>query len=266
MSFIKYVLFVWILFSAPKLYAQCNVTNTAFQSGEIIKYDVYYNWGFVWLNAGYAEFKIIPGMYKNRKIYHLKSFGSSHSGYDFLFKVRDSFESYVDSITFSPLWFNKNTSEGGFVSKETYKFNYISNKIYAFTGNSKRPFTYDTLSLSSCTYDVLSLIYYCRNIDFKKYKTDERIPVKAIIDNEVYDLYLKFKGTENINTKDGKKYFCYKFTALLVEGTIFKGGEDLKVWVTADENRIPVLVEAKILVGSVKAYLANYSGNRYMLD
>jgi hypothetical protein len=45
---------------------------------------------------------------------------------------------------------------------------------------------------------------------------------------------------------------------MLVEGTIFKGGEDLMVWVTNDENKVPVMVEAKILIGSVKAYLTGY--------
>ena len=44
---------------------------------------------------------------------------------------------------------------------------------------------------------------------------------------------------------------------MLVKGTIFKGGEDLLVWVTDDNKRVPVLVEAKILVGSVKAILIN---------
>ena len=52
---------------------------------------------------------------------------------------------------------------------------------------------------------------------------------------------------------DGKSYETLKFSILLVEGTIFKGGEDLLVWITADKNRVPLLVEAKILVGTVKA-------------
>jgi hypothetical protein len=53
---------------------------------------------------------------------------------------------------------------------------------------------------------------------------------------------------------------------LLIEGTIFKGGEDMYVWVTDDKNRIPVLVEAKILIGSVKAYLESAKGLRNSSD
>jgi len=51
----------------------------------------------------------------------------------------------------------------------------------------------------------------------------------------------------------------------LVDGTIFKGGEGMTVWVTDDKNKIPVMVEAQILVGSVKAILTNATGLRYPL-
>ena len=63
---------------------------------------------------------------------------------------------------------------------------------------------------------------------------------------------------KNKKNRSGKEYLCYKFSALLVEGTIFSGGEDMVVWITADANRVPVMVEAKILIGSIKAYLTGY--------
>ena len=47
---------------------------------------------------------------------------------------------------------------------------------------------------------------------------------------------------------------------MLVEGTIFKGGEDMTIWVTDDGNRVPIMVEAKILIGSVKAIITGAEG------
>ena len=75
------------------------------------------------------------------------------------------------------------------------------------------------------------------------------------IDNEVFNLYIRHLGRDTITLHGGKTYSTFKFSAMLVKGTIFKGGEDLFVWVTDDKFHIPVLVEAKILVGSVKAIL-----------
>lgn len=46
-----------------------------------------------------------------------------------------------------------------------------------------------------------------------------------------------------------------RVSPLLVAGDVFKGGENMKVWVSDDEYRIPVMVEAKIIVGSVKGIL-----------
>jgi hypothetical protein len=102
---------------------------------------------------------------------------------------------------------------------------------------------------------VLTAIYHARNLDFSKYSIDQKIPLSLIIDNEIYDLYLRYQGREEIKVRGGTRYNCIKFSAMLVEGTIFSGGEHLTVWVTDDKNRIPVMVKAKILVGSVKAVL-----------
>jgi hypothetical protein len=52
----------------------------------------------------------------------------------------------------------------------------------------------------------------------------------------------------------------------LVAGTIFDKNSDMTVWVTDDKNRVPVLVEAKILVGYVKALLLTTEGLRYPLS
>ena len=118
----------------------------------------------------------------------------------------------------------------------------------------------DTLHNQSDVFDVLSAIYQCRSLDFNLIKINEKIPVKIVLDGKVYPLYVRLIGKEIIKDRSDKKYRCIKFSALLVEGSIFKGGEDMNIWVTDDENRVPVLVEAKILIGSVKVYLNRTEG------
>ncbi|HSH53034.1 MAG TPA: DUF3108 domain-containing protein, partial [Bacteroidales bacterium] len=77
---------------------------------------------------------------------------------------------------------------------------------------------------------------------------------------------VRFLGREVIKLHNKQKFKTIKFSALLVEGTIFKGGEDLLIWVTDDLNRIPVLIEAKILIGSVKATLLSTENLKFPLD
>jgi hypothetical protein len=246
--------------------AQCFENNSSFKEGEILNYEVFYNWGFIWLNAGYVEFKVKEGEFRNRPVYHFDAYGATYKSYDWIFKVRDSYQSFLDKESLKPLWFRSQTYEGGYETDNKYYFDPGKNMAYLFTKNSDRPIQKDTLRMPSCTFDVLSLIYYSRNLDFSRKKPGDSIPVIVILDTSVYNLYIRYLGKEILESRDGKKYKCIKFSALLVEGTIFKGGEDLFAWVTDDKNRIPILVEAKILVGSVKAYLRSVQENRNPID
>ncbi|MBN2523969.1 MAG: DUF3108 domain-containing protein [Bacteroidales bacterium] len=240
--------------------SQCFNNNFAFQEGEIIRYQAYYNWGFIWLNAGFVEFKVKPATYLDKQVYHFDSYGASHKSYDWIFKVRDRYQAFLDKETLRPLWFHRENYEGGFEVNNEYFFDYKKNLVYSSTENSDRPFARDTIQIQPCTFDVLSFVYRCRNLDFTKLQIGDTIPATSLLDNEIFTLYIRYLGKENIKTREGIPYRCIKFSALLIEGTIFKGGEDMIVWITDDDNRIPVLVEAKILIGSVKAYLESVEG------
>ncbi len=84
-----------------------------------------------------------------------------------------------------------------------------------------------------------------------------------VIDGKVNYLFIRFLGKEVMEMPSEKKYSTIKFSALLVDGTIFDGGEDMTVWVSDDENKIPLKVEAKIKVGWIKAYLVDTKGLKY---
>jgi hypothetical protein len=263
-SIIKYfiTLLTAVFCITSSIDGQCFNNNFAFQVGEKISYNIAYNWHFIWINAGQVEFEVKNAKFMDRDVYHFDAWGTTFKTYDWFFKVRDNLESYLDMKSLKPLWFERKTYEGGYAVHNQYIFDHKNKRIFSFTENSNKPFTRDTLTLPPCTFDVISLSYYARNLDFNDLDVNDTIPVSAIIDNELFNLYIRYLGKEVIETKDGSRYNCIKFSALLVEGTIFKGGEDLFVWVTNDKNRIPVLVEAKILVGSVKALLINTSGLR----
>ncbi len=237
-----------------------------FKSGERITYSAVYNWGFIWLNAGYVEFKVNKTKYKGQDVYHFNSYGTSIPSYDWLFKVRDYFQSYAKTDNLAPFFFDRNTFEGGYSVHNRFTFDYTNSLIYTQTENSKKHYSEDTLKMPKDIYDVISGVYYIRNIDFDQYQMNDTIPVRMIIDNEIFDLYVRFLGREIIKLHNKQKFKTIKFSALLVEGTIFKGGEDLLVWVTDDMNRIPILVEAKILIGSVKATLLSTENLKFPLD
>jgi hypothetical protein len=154
-----------------------------------------------------------------------------------------------------PLKFVRNVQEGDHKQYENITFNRKTNTAVTNKGVYKVPM---------CVQDVLSAIYYARNINFDKYKPGDRIPFTMFLDNEVYNMYIRYLGKETIKTKYGK-FDAVKFKPLLIKGTIFEGGEKMTVWVSDDANRIPVRVESPISVGSVKVDMMGYRNLRYPL-
>ena len=261
LRFLITVLFVFYCFIGGK--AQCISRNTSFNIGEKIVYDVAYNWQFVWISAGEVAFMVKPANYKGKKVFHFDTYGNSYKSYDWFFKVRDRFQAYADTNTLQTLWAGRNSYEGGYEVFEDYSFQLEQRKVYsAFKTSDKPKMKIDTLNLNVCLNDLCTAIYYARNIDFTKYKVNDKIPIWFITIGKIYPLYIRYLGKEILITRDEKKISCYKFSAKLVDGTVFKGGEDLFAWVTDDNNHIAVQVEAKILIGSIKATLKSYENLR----
>ncbi len=248
------------IFHCPTIFAQCAEKNNAFTFGEEISYEVAYNLGFIWVKAGWASFKVAKTSVNNISTYKFSAYGTTLEKWDWIYKVRDTYEAHMDVDMLRPLKFYRNTLEGKTKVNNRYKFNYTDRQIYSSTTSSEKPSSKDTLNLPDCTLDVLSMIYRARNIDYGKYKKNDKIPISLIIDGKVYDLYIRYLGKEVIKTRDKTKYRCFKFKPLLVEGTLFSSGENMTVWVTDDKNKIPIVIEAKILVGSVKAILTETKG------
>jgi hypothetical protein len=242
--------------------AQCPVTNTVFAEGEQIRYTVSYNWGPVWVDAGQVVFTVKSEMFRGKQVFHLQGTGKSFPSYDILFKVRDYFDSWIAPNTFQSLDFRRNIYEGKYKLLNTLYFDYSRNLVIANTKSNNNPQRTDTLPIRSCAFDMLSAIYYTRTLDLTDLSPGAKKFITVLIDDAYYDIYFRPLGKEIVESTDGKKYKCIKFAAKMVQGTIFKGEEDVLVWVTDDANKVPVYIEAKIIVGTIKAYLKDARGLR----
>jgi hypothetical protein len=252
-----------IAFLSPLLlHSQCPVSNTVFDDGEQVSYSVSYNWGPVWVNAGLVTFSVTKELYLGKPAFHFKSTGKTYSSYDILFKVRDYYDSWVDPETLRSLGFRRYIYEGGYSMLNTLNFDYSSQKIISNTKSINNPQRTDTLPMRKCAFDMLSAVYYTRTLDFRGMRPDSKKLVTVLIDDAYYDIFIRYIGKETVETLDGKHHPCIKIAATMVQGTIFRGDEDVLVWVTDDANKIPVYIEAKIIVGTVKAYLKEMKGLR----
>lgn len=233
----------------------CGIKNTAFKEGESITMKVFYNSLGIYIGAGEATFTSGLERFNGKTVYHCIGEGKSYSFFDNFFKVRDRYETYIDTSNMLPLKFIRNVDEGGYKIYNNVTFNHNAGTAISTNGVFKTP---------NCLQDVISAIYYARNIDFNSYKPGDKIPFDMFLDDEVYHLYIRYIGKENVKTRYGK-FHAIKFKPLLIKGTIFEGGEKLTAWVSDDPNHIILRVESPIAVGNLKVDMYGYKNLRYPL-
>ena len=249
-------------FSGNQLSAQYIEKKLAFEVGEKLIYRGYYNWGFIWVAAGEVTMSVEKQKYHEKDAYKFCGIGKNLKAFDWFFHLRDTLTAYVDIKTIAPLYFDRRTHEAKYHAHHEYWFNYTDSTIYSKIQKRKKPVKLDTIACKPRTFDILSVAYFVRNIDFGKYKKGDRISISMLVDNKIHNLYVRYRGLETIKTRSRERFECIKLSPLMVEGTMFKSDEEMTVWLSNDDNRIPIMVEAKILIGSVKGVLDSYEGLR----
>jgi len=239
---------------------QCFIENNSFQVGEEITYKLYYNWNFVWLAAGEVVFNVSERDGK----YHVSATGRTYKTYEWFFKVRDQYESYIDKETLLPETSIRDVHEGGYRLYDKVDFDQERNLAISERGKTKYETEKKEYSLDGCMHDVLSVIYYTRNLDVERYDEGQEFPVKIFMDKEVWPLNVKYKGKEESKKIKGQgKFKTIKFSPEVIEGEVFEADTEMNIWVSDDGNRIPLLIESPVSVGSVKAVLKDYKGLKY---
>ena len=227
------------------------VENTAFKSGEKLTFRIHY--GFVDAGEAVLEVKDFPNSFDGREAYHIVGIGRSLGAFNWFFKVRDRYETYMDKEGLFPYRFIRDVSEGGFTKHQDYTF---SPKKRAVRTHREREY-----ATPEFVQDMVSSFFYARTLDYNNAKPGDLFTIYTFVDNEIYPLEIKYKGTEEVKMREGT-FRCMRFVPVVQEGRIFKTEEDMSVWITDDKNKIPILVKSKLLVGSIKMEMVQYEGLR----
>jgi hypothetical protein len=234
---------------APGTFPLRSLPHTAFKAGEKLTYVLHY--GFV--NAGEATIELRETDLKmlGRPMLQAVGKGRSLGAFNTFYKVDDHYETYFDRDGVFPWIFMRRVSEGGYEFSQDYA--YMQN-LHQVNTQKKQ-----THAVPAHVQDMLSAFYYARTIDYSKAKPGDEFSIDCFLDDEIWPLKMRFVGRETIKLRSGK-YRCLKFQPVVQQGRIFKTNDDLNVWVTDDANHIPVLAQAKVLVGSIKMELSSYEG------
>ncbi len=254
------LIFTLVLLNAGN--AQC-LKNNAFKEGEVLHFKGYYNWGFIWVNAGKVQTSVTQTNYEKQSAYAIRGVARNANAFEMFFKLRDSLTTIVNKDNLLPYSLDRITNEGNYHTRHRYVYQYSQKKIKAYIKKNEDPQKNFDITLDGCVNNLMSVLFYARNIDYDNLRKGQVIPLQLLVDGKISKVEIRYKGTGKVKLKNGKKVKCYKITPILPNGSMFKEGDGMLVWLSKDKNRVPVMVEAKIPVGSVKGILQEYSGLRH---
>lgn len=231
---------------AKEIFSPSLYPNTAYKVGENLTYQIRY--GFI--VGGTTTLSLSEGVYKDKLVYHALSVGQTTGMADNIYGVKDTYESWFDKETNLPYKQIRNIKEGSYTHYNEVIYNRENNTV-----DSKLSGIH---SVPEKILDLSSTFYYIRRLDFSKVVAGDIFSVNMYFSDEIFPFRLVYNGKETVKTKFGN-ISCIKISPVVEVGRMFKSKDDLTIWFTDDDNRLPVMVKMDIrVVGSVYLKLIDY--------
>lgn len=233
------------------------VTKTnkvAFQAGEQITYKLRY--GIFTAAEAVIKVENTPKRFEDKPALHIAADAKTAGTFNFLFKVRNQYETFINPQTLLPYYYSENRQEAKYRHSDKVTFDHENNVITADKG--KFPF-------KGNVFDFLSAYYFARNIDVSQLKIGQKLDMRYFLEDGIHSLTITYLGKEQVKCSLGT-FNCLKFNPTIIPGRIFRKNSMLYLWITDDKNRIPVKAHVELIVGSLVMDLSQASGLKYPLN
>lgn len=239
------------------------VSQNAFGLGERLEYEISY--GF--LTAGYVVFEIAPNyvVMNGRNCYDITATLTSASSFEWVYKLQDKYKCYLDADGLFPWKFEQYIREGDYTKDFTVIFDNENNKARTTNTTKGKKEPDGEFDIKPYSLDIISAFYYARTMNVQNMNNGEIITLNSFYDDKNYDLKVKILDKEDVDVPAGD-FRCVIVQPVAEEGALIKKAENIAVWISRDDRKIPVMVKLDIIVGSVKAELISYKNLSGPLD
>lgn len=232
------------------------LSNVEFKKGEEISYLVHY--GFI--NAGEAIVRVDKNFHNvsGNSCYRVDVEGKTVGMFALATDVDDKWSSYIDREKHIPRKFYRKIKENKYRKEETVLFDHTGKKANVkYKKKNDTDWKRKEYPIPTNVQDMISGYYFLRRVDYEKLNKNEIIRMDAFFEDSVYDFKVRYIGKETIKTKIGKKE-TFVMSPIMPENSLFSGKEAIKIWMSADEDRIPLKIRANMFIGGVEVDVTEY--------
>lgn len=223
------------------------IPNDSFGPGEYLKFDVGY--GFV--TAGTATLEIRDtNTYNGNLCFAFHSETNSNKFFDSFYKVRDTIIAQIDAEGIFAHYSKRMLHEGSYHSEREIIFQPELSRAITRKGADD----IDTVAIGAFFHDVISAFYYVRTLALEVGQT---IRLNYVGHDSVSVLDVNVLKRETVSVPAGE-FKCIVVEPMLTSAGVFKQEGDVKVWLTDDRLKMPVLMKSKVIVGSIHAELTEF--------
>lgn len=203
---------------------------------------------------GQARFKVVGA-------------GRTLPTYRWFFNLEDIYTVWIDAERLRPLRFVSDIHEGDYTFQSYYTYDWADSTVRTRWRSRQRPYKEKAMPLTGESMDAIALFFNLRSAVAEDFREGEPATLQMVLQDTIRHLQYRFLGRETKKIRNMGRYKSLKFECQLgtSEGFSFTDGTVFTIWISDDQNKIPLYIESPVKVGSINAYISGYKGLKYPL-
>ena len=240
-----------------------------FHDGEVLYYRAAYR-AKLWPNteAGEVTVSTKSDMLDGKDVYRVTGNGRTLPFFRWFFDMDDTYNIWVDKESLRTQRFESDLKEDKYTFRSNYVYDWNAMKVHTWSQKRQNTPREKTMTLTSESMDAVSLYFNLRSVDLESFREGEHRHLDMVLEDTIRHLRYRYIKREELKVPKLGKFDTMKFACTIgsSEEFSFTDGTEFFIWITNDENKIPVMLASPVRVGEIRAYLRRYEGLKYPLN
>ena len=240
-----------------------------FQEGEYLYYRAAYRAKLI-PNTEVGEVTVSTKLdsLDGRGVYRVIGNGRTLPFFRWFFDMNDTYNIWVDRESKKTLRFESDLKEDSYTFRSHYTYDWDAMTVDTWAQKRQETPRSKRMNLTPESKDAVSLYFSLRSVDLNSFQQGRELNLDMVLEDTIRQLKYRFIERDTIKIPRTGRFATMKFACTIgtSEEFSFTDGTEFFIWITEDENKIPVMISSPVRVGEVRVYLRNYSGLKFPLS